>query len=188
MALFGGFWRQAWQSRDHARVSSRVQQEETGADAGFSFRGGGGGGCKRLCACTHITSAKPEVPYGRGPGLLTGALLSRAIWALFLKHYDKKKWYIKYFVDPILGGRRLLRPPPPHGSATEKEGNDWKQYNAWLITHEEKRRNERTKRKKWRKRKTERKKERTKRKKWRKRKTEGKRKERKKKEMRNKKK
>ena len=25
------------------------------------------GGRNRLCACTHITSAKPEVPYGRGP-------------------------------------------------------------------------------------------------------------------------
>ena len=26
-----------------------------------------GGECKRLCAPTHIMSANPKVPYGRGP-------------------------------------------------------------------------------------------------------------------------
>ena len=35
-----------------------------GADPGFSW----GGGRKRLCERKHITSAMPEVPYGRGPG------------------------------------------------------------------------------------------------------------------------
>ena len=39
---------------------------KTGADPGLSL--GGGGGHKRKCAHTHITSAKPEVPFGRGPG------------------------------------------------------------------------------------------------------------------------
>ena len=34
------------------------------ADPGFSLGGGGGG--ERLCARTHITSAKPEVPYTAG--------------------------------------------------------------------------------------------------------------------------
>ena len=39
---------------------------------GFSFGArpaGGGGGRKILCARSHITSAKPKVPYGRGPVL-----------------------------------------------------------------------------------------------------------------------
>ena len=31
--------------------------------------GGGGGARKRLCAATHITSANPELPYGRGRAL-----------------------------------------------------------------------------------------------------------------------
>ena len=30
------------------------------ADPGFSFKGGGGGARKRLCASTHITSADPN--------------------------------------------------------------------------------------------------------------------------------
>ena len=34
--------------------------------SGISFGGGGGGGRKRLGARTHITSAKPDVPYGWG--------------------------------------------------------------------------------------------------------------------------
>ena len=39
------------------------------------FIWGGGGGRKRICPRTHITSAKPKVPYGRGR--------SRArLWAL----------------------------------------------------------------------------------------------------------
>ena len=42
-----------------------------GADPGFSC-GGGGGGRKRLCAPTHITSANPKVPYGQGPGPAEG--------------------------------------------------------------------------------------------------------------------
>ena len=42
----------------------------------MTFIGGGGGGgvrgeMKRLCART-VTSAKPEVPYGRGSGPLSG--------------------------------------------------------------------------------------------------------------------
>ena len=48
-----------------------------GADPGFSFKGGGGR--KRLCARTHITSAKPEV-LGGGPGSSRVVLMvSRAI-------------------------------------------------------------------------------------------------------------
>ena len=45
----------------------------------------------RICERTHITSAMPEVPYGRCPGHAYGpwklsgfVLLSRAIWTLFL--------------------------------------------------------------------------------------------------------
>ena len=38
-------------------VLSRIQI--TGADPGFSFTGGGGGR-KRLCASTHITSVEPN--------------------------------------------------------------------------------------------------------------------------------
>ena len=40
---------------------------ESGADPGFSWGGGGEGG-NIICGLTHITSAKPELPYGRGPG------------------------------------------------------------------------------------------------------------------------
>ena len=46
-----------------------------GADPGFSF--GGGGGRKRFCARTHITSARPEVPYGRAQGPRKGPGSSR---------------------------------------------------------------------------------------------------------------
>ena len=37
-----------------------VSLRTTGADSGWW--------CKRLCVCTHITSVKLKVPYGRGPG------------------------------------------------------------------------------------------------------------------------
>ena len=73
--------------------------EWSGADPGFSFRGGA-----KDCACTHIMSAKPKVDYRRGPGpwkLLEGFRCS--LWKLFegldallcylsliLKHSDTK--------------------------------------------------------------------------------------------------
>ena len=54
------------------------------------FIGGGGGGRKRLCARTHITSAEPNSLSAGVHGPLKGAgssrvvlMLSCAIWALF---------------------------------------------------------------------------------------------------------
>ena len=43
---------------------------DTAANPGISFFSGGGG--RKRCAHTYITSAKPEVPCGRGPGALSG--------------------------------------------------------------------------------------------------------------------
>ena len=43
-----------------------------GADPGFWLGGGGGGGAQKIIIMRHIhtviTSANPEVPYGRVPG------------------------------------------------------------------------------------------------------------------------
>ena len=59
--------------------------QDSGADPGFSFRGGGGGR-KRFCARTHITSAEPNSLSAGVQGPLTGPgsswvvlMLSRAI-------------------------------------------------------------------------------------------------------------
>ena len=59
--------------------------------------GGGGGEHKRLCAHTHITSRKHEVPYGRGPGLTLWPGSSRGVFdalscylSLIFKHSDTK--------------------------------------------------------------------------------------------------
>ena len=58
----------------------------------------GGGGRKRVCARSNITSAEPNsLSAGvqgslKGPGSSRGVLmLSRAIWALFLSILIKKK-------------------------------------------------------------------------------------------------
>ena len=55
---------------------NKILVRTTGADPGFSWgRGGGGGGAgrKRLSARTHITSGKPEVPYGHDSGPFPGS-------------------------------------------------------------------------------------------------------------------
>ena len=89
-------------------------------------RGGGGGSAKDYdCACTHITSAKPEDPlYGRGPGTR-----SRALEALVF-FFNALSWYLSFvFKKSILiqngikkqsikisgggGVGRLLRPLDP---------------------------------------------------------------------------
>ena len=91
---------------------------QPGADPGFPFRGGGG----RLCARTHITSAKPEAPSAgvqdplKDPGSSRVYALPYYL-SLILKHSDTKykKNAKTIIVHQILGGRRLLRPPldPP---------------------------------------------------------------------------
>ena len=72
----------------------------TGADPGFSFRGGGG---TKDCARTHITSAEPNSLKGPGSSRVV-LMLSRALWALFLSILIKKKLDYKNTVDPTLGG------------------------------------------------------------------------------------
>ena len=70
-----------------------------------------GGGQKKRCARTHITSAEPNsLSAGvQGPGSSRVVLmLFRVIWALFLSILMKKN-----IVDQILGGRLLLPPPTP---------------------------------------------------------------------------
>ena len=74
------------------------------------FHGGGGGGQEIMCAYPHY---EREVPYGRGPGPGSWQffMLSRAIWAFILKHFDTK-WDFK-IVNQIFffgGGGRLLHP------------------------------------------------------------------------------
>ena len=81
------------------------------------FTGEGGGGCKRLCACTHIMNAKPAVPYGHGPGhasrplhgssrvLLCSLVLSEP----HFNHFDRK-WGGGGTVDQILGGGGPVAP------------------------------------------------------------------------------
>ena len=93
-------------------------QYMAGADPGFSFRGGGGGR-KRLCARTHITSAEPSSLSAGVQGPLKGPgssrvvlMLSRAIWALFLSIL-MNNWIKKNIVDPILAGHMPVAPPPP---------------------------------------------------------------------------
>ena len=49
----------------------------SGADPGFSY--GGGGGRKRLCARTHITSAAPNSLSAVVQGLLKGRGSSRVV-------------------------------------------------------------------------------------------------------------
>ena len=102
----------------------------TGADPGFSFR-------KRLCASTHIMSAKPNsLSAGvqgplKGPGSST-LMLSRAIWALFLSILIKT-WLKKiHSWSNFRGGRMPVR-PPPLGTATDIDhinnkclSTDWK--------------------------------------------------------------
>ena len=65
--------------------------QSSGAEPGFSFFLGGGGARKRLCARTHITSAGPNSLNSR-----VVLMLSRAIWALFFKHSDKKLESIQF--------------------------------------------------------------------------------------------
>ena len=76
------------------------------------MEGGGGRGRgtpKRFCARKHITNARPEVPYGRGPALGGLDALSCYLGIIF-NHSDTK--LNKNIVDQILGGGgRLLRPP-----------------------------------------------------------------------------
>ena len=95
-------------------LESHIETPLGGGDPGFSFSGWGGGR-KRLCARTHITSADPNsLSAGvqgalKGPGSYRVVLMlsRRAIWALsiLIKYLDKTN-----IVDPIVVG---LRPPPP---------------------------------------------------------------------------
>ena len=76
--------------------------------------GGGGGGAKDYYALTHITSMKPEVPYGPGSSLGFMCSLSHAIWALFLSILIQNG--TKNIVNQILGGGgcgACCAPPPP---------------------------------------------------------------------------
>ena len=100
----------------------------TGADPGFSFRGGGGR--KRLCARPHIMSVEPNsLSAGvqgqlKGPGSSRLALmLFRAIWALFLSILIIKIGFKNTKLIQFYGGARLLRlpPPPPLGSTTDTQ-------------------------------------------------------------------
>ena len=92
--------------------SLNLRVHNTGADPGFPFRGGGGGGrAQRLCASTHKHAEPNSLSAGeqgplKGPGSSRVVLmLSRAIWALFFKHSDfKKNWGGGGIVDPILRG------------------------------------------------------------------------------------
>ena len=72
----------------------------------------GGGGCRRLCADTHIT--KPEVPYGRANKRALEALgflmLSCAIWAYF-EAFWYKMGFLKKSVDQSFSeGEGVLHP------------------------------------------------------------------------------
>ena len=99
----------------------RIHKQYEGRIQDFHLRGGGH---KRLCACTHISSAKPEVPFGRGPDLI------RALEALGLFYALSCYLFLSILIQngiktnmvyTILGrgggGRRLL--PPLPGSVTE---------------------------------------------------------------------
>ena len=84
--------------KDEDRLRRRIQD--------FHW-GGGGGGRKRLCASTHITSAKPDVPFGRGPGTACACFFYFFYLSLNHKHSDTK-WGKKNIVDQILGGKGAL--------------------------------------------------------------------------------
>ena len=78
----------------HLHNCTTVQLCLTGADPGFPW---GGGGRKRLCTRTHITSAEPNLLWAGVQGPLKGPessrvvlMVSSAIWALFLSIIIKK--------------------------------------------------------------------------------------------------
>ena len=60
--------------------------------------GGGGGGAKYYVPARTLRS-QTELTFSR-----VILMLSRAIWGLFLKHFDFKINGIKNIVDPIIGG------------------------------------------------------------------------------------
>ena len=100
----------------------------------ISMGGGGGGGGKRLCARTHITSAKPEVPNTagvqgllKGPGSSTVEILSRAIGPLFLSFLIQIVWKNTHINDHIFffGGGGLLPPLDPPLSVCERMIWEW---------------------------------------------------------------
>ena len=83
--------------------------KKSGADPGFSFRGGGGR--KRLCARTHITNAEPNSLSAGVRARLRDPEALGCNLSLIFKHSDKK-------LDKKHSWSIGLRPPPP-GSATE---------------------------------------------------------------------
>ena len=117
----------------NALLDNKIRMQNSRADPGFSWRGGGGGGAQKvMCPHAHYERGT-ELTFGQGPGPSAepwklqccfnalSCYLSH-ILSILIKEMIKKIWLIK-----VQGGR-LLCTPPPFGSATGISSSDKNNY------------------------------------------------------------
>ena len=101
-----------------------LKYSKAGADPGFSFGVGGGGGGTQKIMCAHgpmhIKSAKPKVPYRRGPGPGSSwVFYALSCYLILIFKHSHTKWDLKKQSRSNFSGSAVPIVPPSK-SATAK--------------------------------------------------------------------